>query len=818
MPIRTREKKITQAWFEAPNRGHIELAADWRGRTPPPLSLGPDAPAFTSITPVPSLQFARHTAYYIDHKTNEIHFCIWPENLPAEPRQPLPRVYLVGDHNEWHKAVGNPEWELHLANHYGTELLTWSGPAADFMAQPPKRFKFVTGQHQWLDVPQSAFNAVRDDTGNLNRQIDPTRTGLHVYQFTLDTPLDLAANNRAHWNNDPQATLRPTTFFTEHRTAAPLGAIPGKDETLFRIYAPRAGSVELCVIDDLGRTDEPHRYPLQRNPDHTWEITLSQNLHGWYYWYHIDGAQNEFTRFNPAQRILDPYALAAVDRDGPGIIIDRARLTHRRHHDHARFQTPAWQDLVICEAHVRDLIARAPIDLAPDERLTFAGLAKWVEHPDFYLHRLGVNAVELQPVQEFDNIAPGDYHWGYMTSNYFAPESSYSTDPARASGIHDLQQLVAAFHRRGMAVILDVVYNHVGEPAHLLHIDQLAYFHTNADGSLSNWSGCGNDINADSAMARRLIIDSLAHLVETFGVDGFRLDLAELLGIDALKEIEGALKKTKPDIILIAEPWSFKGHIAGALRDTGWASWNDGYRNFIREYVRGGSSQESYEYNLKGSPWHFAKFPAQTVNYSESHDDRCWLDVITENAGHNGNIPTYKDRRRTRLMASVLCMSLGIPMFSAGQDFLRSKQGVNNTYLRGDLNALDYTRILRFPSTHACFAEWIAFRRSPRGAILRHYTRPRDEFFRFFFAENSTAAATLYNADCEMGPHRLLFAINATENDITIKLPPEVMKLKWRQLADHDRFYSPGDPAHPYPAPAENLFLPPLSCVLWEAV
>src|SRR5690606_3232013 len=163
---------------------------------------------------------------------------------------------------------------------------------------------------------------------------------------------------------------------------------------------------------------------------------------------------------------------------------------------------------------------------------------------------------------------------------YFSPESSYSLNPAEASGVKELQQLVAAFHRRGIAVILDVVYNHVGEPAHLMFLDKLYYFYQDATGELSNWSGCGNDFRADAAMARRLIIDSCRHFIEAYGVDGFRFDLADLIGRDVLVEIETALKRTKPDVILIAEPWSFRGHIAGELRDTGWASWNDGYRNF----------------------------------------------------------------------------------------------------------------------------------------------------------------------------------------------------------------------------------------------
>ncbi len=158
-------------------------------------------------------------------------------------------------------------------------------------------------------------------------------------------------------------------------------------------------------------------------------------------------------------------------------------------------------------------------------------------------------------------------------------------------------------------------------------IDRLYYFEQDSDGRLTNWSGCGNDLRASAAMAKRLIIDSCTHLIEAYGVDGFRFDLAELLGVEVLREVEAALKRVKPDVILIAEPWSFRGHIAGALRDTGWASWNDGYRDFVRDYVLGRGPGERLEYFLRGSPWYFAKWPAQTVNYTESHDDRAWIDT-----------------------------------------------------------------------------------------------------------------------------------------------------------------------------------------------
>jgi len=222
------------------------------------------------------------------------------------------------------------------------------------------------------------------------------------------------------------------------------------------------------------------------------------------------------------------------------------------------------------------------------------------------------------------------------------------------------------------------------------------------------------------------------------------------------------------------------------------------------------------EYFLRGSPWYFAKWPAQTINYTESHDDRTWIDVITENPQQNGFQPTAADIRRTHLMAALLFMSLGVPMLSAGQDFLRSKHGVNNTYLRGDLNALDYRRLYRFLGTHVYFADWIAFRRGERGRLLRHFTRPGEGFFRFLHAPGSTALAALYNADGSQGGARLLFAVNPTLADATLLLGQEIAELPggWDLLADQDRFYLSG--THGAKTPVEAaLGLPALSCALW---
>jgi pullulanase/glycogen debranching enzyme len=807
--------RIVRAWLESPSSGIIELDRNWDRRSPPRFTLGRHCPAPHALAPAPGLPAGRLYGYFFDD-AGEVAFVLSLENgCGIDPA--VDRVYVAGDFNGWQAAIGQAAWELLPAELEGERVMLWKGSPALLLGAGGQRFKFVTGENQWLMPPADAPNVVRDATGNVNRLLDLARTGWHLWRFSLGESLNLAESWSAGWAEGTGAPvpLVPGSFFYKLKSELPLGANVRGDETCFRIFAPRACGVTLFIAAERGEMERPSSFELAQPADAegaagVWQVVLDRNLHGWLYWYSIHGV---LEGFDATMRVLDPYAPATVGRAGPGIVLDAAWVGQ----GDRSFQTPAWHDLVIAEAHLRDLVQHAPVAATAEERRGFTGLRKWVESDAFYLAQLGVNCVELQPVHEFDSMTVDEYHWGYMTNSYFAPASSYALEPEKASGVRELQQLVAALHRRGMAVVLDVVFNHVGVPDHLKFIDRLYYFEQDASGTLSNWSGCGNDLRARSAMARRLIIDSCVHFIEVYGIDGFRFDLAELLGVDVLREIEVALKRVKPDVILIAEPWSYRGHIAGALRDTGWASWNDGFRDFTRDYVRGNGGAARLEYFLRGSPWYFAKWPAQTINYTESHDDRTWIDIITERDDFNGFSPTENDRRRTHLMAALLFMSLGVPMISAGQDFLRSKHGVTNTYRRGDLNALDYRRLHRFVGTHTYFADWIAFRRGELGRLLRHWQRPSEGFFKFFHGPGGPALATVYNADLSQGADRLLFAINPTMNEFTIPLDGERIAEAtgtWQMLADQDRFYLAD--AHGGRRPVEEpLWVSPLSCTLW---
>ncbi|MDD3180612.1 MAG: alpha-amylase family glycosyl hydrolase [Opitutaceae bacterium] len=810
--MEARSIRIVRAWLDSPRSGVIELSEDWREEGLPPLEPGEATFAFESLAPAPRWRHARDNAYFVDTDGRMV-FVVEPQRYTWIEWGET-KVYVAGDFNNWQEALGREEWQLQAEELEGQPVWLLRREAGPLLRDPPLRFKFVTEEGRWLEVPSEAHNAVHDTAGRVNHAIHAHRTGRNLFTFVANASLALSATHSValrHAGTWHKTRLRLGAFFHDLKTGRPLGAIVQDKTTIFRLFAPRAKHVRLFVCENIDAQDKAYGFELDPLGEGLWEAQLEGNLHGWYYWYLVSGPRDVFGHYNPNQRVLDPYALAAVSREGPGIVLDRKWVGK----GDRRFRTPPWQDLVIAEAHVRDLTAHAPVSCTSEERLGFTGLRQWVESPDFHLKKLGVTAVELQPIQEFDNRTRDEYHWGYMPVNYFAPASAYALEPARASQVKEFQQLVAAFHRQDMAVIIDVVYNHVGEPNHLLGIDKQYYFEMGDDGALANWSGCGNDLRARSAMTRRLIIDSCTHLIEAYGVDGFRFDLAELLGVEVLREVEAALKQVKSDVILIAEPWSFRGHIAAELRTTGWTAWNDGYRNFLRDYVRGTGPADKLEYYLKGSPWHFAYWPAQTVNYTESHDDRTWIDVITENTAFNGLHPTLNDRRRTHLMAAILFASIGIPMISAGQDFLRSKRGVNNSYQRGDLNALNYRRLYHYPSTHAYFADWIVFRLSPAGRLLRQWSRPSEGFFRAYSSPNSPALALVYNADGSQGRQRLMFAVNPLLEDVTVPIA-EVADWGWHQVADQECFFTTDGHEPPLPVGPE-LVLPVLGCGLWLA-
>ena len=805
-------KHIHRAYLTSLKEGVIELFRDWKAARTPPLSLEGKLQGYLSVFPLPASDYGLKSGYYVD-EAGRVVFVFDPSRY-GDVDYKVESIYVAGGFNGWQNAVGRAEWRLSPEKIGGRKVFAIRLSPEEFSCPNGACFKFVTGNHRWFPAAEGAPNLRYDGMGNVNYEYRDKQTGRHRLGFVFKNPIDLSDDNVVLYHTRKgveRASLVPGEFFFQLKTYKELGAIVGDDEVTFRLFAPRAKWVKLGYFENLDRPEDMKWILMKKDVDHVWEAKVSQNLTGWYYWYRLDGPENAYSLFDPTFKLLDPYALAAVTREGPAIVVDPQAYGCL-----PRFRAnPQWQDLVILEGHVRDFVARVGgLDREEGAPHGFADLSAYARRDDFYPKRLGVNAIELQPVQENDSQSYGEYHWGYMTANYFAPASNYASDPEAGSQVAEFRELVSTLHDEGFSVILDVVYNHVGEPAHLMFIDKLYYFHGGVDGSLSNWSGCGNDLRTDAPMARRLVVDSLKHFVQFYGVDGFRFDLADLVGKPVLMEVERELKQVRPDIILIAEPWSFKGHIGRDLRDTGYASWNDGYREFIKKYVVGNGNLPGLRYFLTGSADHYASWPAQTVNYVESHDDRVWIDEITENGGNDGTRPTAHDVARTRLMAALLMMSIGMPMLHAGMDFLGTKNGVRNTYQDGARNALDYRRAHQYSACARYFADWVAWRSSQGGRLVRHFQRVSAEFFHFMEGPDGQGFACIYNANGEMGEGRLLFAVNPMLYEASIPLG-DWAGLPWRQVADHERFLAPRD--LPWAnVPDGSVILPPLACGLWE--
>ncbi|MGJ8638116.1 MAG: alpha-amylase family glycosyl hydrolase [Opitutaceae bacterium] len=804
-------KNIAHAFWESEHCGVVILTNSWSSSTTvPPLTLGPVNRPFRKLERISAEESGRFYRFY-KRKQSWV-FMIRAERYPQLLDEKI-KVFLCGDFNGWSDAIGKSEWQLKPLKQSKGSVYELRVPAKLLPAKEVAAFKFVTESGDWLNVPDTAPNFTRDPSGATNFIFNPKLTGKHMFRFHLPAGYDPVGNERIVWRDSKGEEVHELPH-TQHLTSAvsnlELGATVCGNRTTFRLFAPRAESVKVAFGQKVDDSDA-NVVSMKCVDGVTWETIIADNLDGWYYSFRVGGKNTEGTsHFDESFPILDPYAKACIGHRGPAIVIAPERLQKVA----KPFQPPAWQDLVIMEGHVRDLAAHAPIELTAQERNGYAGLRKWLKAEGSYLKEMGVNAIELQPIQEFDNAKPEDYHWGYMTVNYFSPESSYASDPEKASQIEEFRGLVQDFHDEGMAVIVDVVYNHVGEPNHLLFVDKFYYFNLDQTNGLMNWSGCGNDLRCETPMGRHLIIESLKHLVETYDVDGFRFDLAELIGIDVLREIEVELKKVKPSLILIAEPWSFRGHIQDELKETGFASWNDGFRECIADYVCGKGNQETIKYFLSGSP-SSTRFVAQTINYTESHDDHCWLDRITERKGHNASDPTSLDRRRTHLMAAILFTSLGVPMLAEGQDFLRSKRGISNTYQKGDVNALDYNRRYVFSGTHGYFRDWIEFRLSDAGKPLRFDGGLTEGYLEFFFTEGSSAVIMLINADQSRPGGQLVFAMNPHLEYANIDCP-EVAQMDLVQLADQERFDLTGLKSALHPISEKGIHIPPLSCGLWS--
>jgi pullulanase/glycogen debranching enzyme len=506
-------------------------------------------------------------------------------------------------------------------------------------------------------------------------------------------------------------------------SAKPMGAYFDSGNTVFRLFAPNATSVKLVAFakhDDASGKE----FSMERDSDGVWEYSFTGEQLGLYYCYRIDGPKDKINMFDSTKVVADPYSKAVVTQNhyshpGKSIIID----TNYDWEGDTWISSPI-RNLVIYEMHVRDMTIHPTSGV--EQAGTYLGLTEEGRVGGIdYLLDLGVNAVELLPCQDFGNIEipykdstalgynnwnPYERnHWGYMTSYFFAPESYYASNgnmtPGDYCGIQEQQvkefkDMVKALHKKGIAVLMDVVYNHVSQydlnP--FKFIDKKYYFRLDEKGDFLAKSGCGNDFMSERPMARRLIIESIKYWMTEFHIDGFRFDLAYLLDEETCKQIIAEARKINPNVYIIAEPWG-DGYGPDYFSRIGWAAWNDKIRNGVKGqnpfdnlgFIFGTWERENNPATIKRyvagtlvADGGIFQQPEHSINYLESHDDHTFGDFVrigTKRVKPDERIVDLKNHIKltehemkiSKLGALFLLVSQGGVMIHSGQEFARSK-------------------------------------------------------------------------------------------------------------------------------------------------
>ncbi|WP_410769081.1 type I pullulanase [Fontibacillus sp. BL9] len=509
-----------------------------------------------------------------------------------------------------------------------------------------------------------------------------------------------------------------------------LGAEYTPELTVFRLWAPTASEAKLRLYSSWDSKDFEDLV-MSRDMHGTWALTVNRNLELVYYTYFVRVGQN----WNEA---VDPYAKAVGVNGDKGVILDLQKTNPDRWIvDKPPFDY--FTDAVIYEVHIGDF------SLHPESGIKHKG--KYLGFTETgtqgpggihtgldYLKHLGVTHVQLMPLQDFakasvDEARSGagglerqQYNWGYDPKNFNAPEGSYATDPFRPGlRIRELKQAVQALHDQGLRVIMDVVYNHIydGYIAHFTKLVPGYYLRYKKDGSFSNGSGCGNDCASERRMMSKFIVDSVSYWATEYRVDGFRFDLMGLLDVETMNEIRRRLNELDPSILLIGEGWMMeteldpnrRANLSHASRMPGIAHFNGEFRNAIKGdifkpeqpgFVNGGTGQAvqilrgvcgaiQYNADLRG----FASEPSQSVNFAECHDNHTLWDKLCRSVT---NADEKARKCMQRLATGIIMTSQGIPFLHAGQEFLRSKGGLENSFeAPAEINRLDWAR---------CAAHW----------------------------------------------------------------------------------------------------------------
>jgi glycogen operon protein len=658
------------------------------------------------------------------------------------------------------------------------------------------------------------------------------------------------------------------SWATEEGLLFPLGVswVEGEQAYNFALSSRHAEKVTLLLYreENLARPVLARRLDYLKNKSgRVWHcrVPKTEAAGARYYAYAIDGpgqhGRGLWHAFDPDKVLLDPYARAVFfppgfDRRaaiGPGPNAGKAPLGLLAACDclpqPKQGRRPRHEaDLIIYELHVRGFTNHPSSGVSPDRRGTYLGVIDKIP----YLQELGVTAVELMPIFQFDP-QEGNY-WGYMPIHFFAPHQGYaSRRAADACEQHqEFRAMVDALHAAGIEVILDVVYNHTGEgnqhgPTYSFKgIDNSTYYQmTGRPGEpYANFAGTGNCLNSTNPAVRKLVLDSLHYWADEMGADGFRFDLASVF----TRRPDGSIDPDNPPIFsdlaadphlaqarLIAEPWDAAGayHLGRAFPGLEWFQWNGSFRDDVRRFIRGDPGLVgAVMCRLYGSDDLFpddlahAYHPYQSVNYVTSHDGFTLYDLVSYSHkrnwanGHNNEdgpvenhswncgwegddqVPMqvlHLRKRQVKNFCTLLFLANGTPMFRAGDEFLQTQGGNSNPYNQdNEATWLDWGRLQTHADIHRFFRRIIAFRKAHPSLSRSRFWREDVRWYGVGPAvdlshDSHSLAFCLRGAsqrDCD-----LCVMINASGQDQTFTLQ-EGEAGQWRRIIDTSR-ESPDD-------------------------
>lgn len=604
-----------------------------------------------------------------------------------------------------------------------------------------------------------------------------------------------------------------------------LGVTYSEKKSVFRTWSPAAEEVRLNVYDAATDSMPSAVYDMKYDVDGTWLASVNGDLNGKFYTFQVmkDGGW-----LQPTPGI---WAKAVACNGDRAAIIDWATTDPEGWDEDVRPELVSFTDAVIYEVHMRDMTISPTSGssfpgkfLGLSERGTVSpdGLATGLDH----IIDLGVTHVQILPSYDYGSIdesrlEDNRYNWGYDPKNYNVPEGGYSTDPFDpATRIREMKTMIQQLHAAGIRVIMDVVYNHtyVGETSHL-NLQAPGYFYRmEGDSVWMNGSGCGNETASERAMMRRFMIESIKYWVEEYHIDGFRFDLMGIHDIETMKAIRAAVDEIDPSITIHGEGWAagacgideelravkqnvgkmegiavFSDDIRDALR----GNWAEGNRG---GFMTGKGFEESVRFGVVGATAHpmvdqskivhssgaYATSPAQVINYVSCHDDPCVVDKLRD---INPDFTIEEIIRMDLLGQTVVFTSQGVPFIYAGEEVLRDKKGVHNTYQSPDsINEIDWSNKARYPQVYEYYKGLIAmrkahpaFRMSDAGMVA--------EAIKFLPTESNVVAYTIDGTRMNDEWREIYVVYNGSREDVTVELP----EGEWTVACRDARFVEDGE-------------------------